>query len=219
MEKKILLFNYFVKKVMEKEKELLDLQDDAPALMAVIFSKYGVQHRSASGYSSETAYVVNPKFAQELFIILCSNAESHGDHLKQVFNFTGVKRYEWGDELADVQDKDITYHLNNNLYPYTGREIDRTLFAKLLPKMSSEDLDNMLARIAPVFGRKPWMHALEQPEPCAETAMIDRAWERLMAHENFVSMLKPEGKQNYRGQSVPYQRYVEHLYTFLGQEY
>lgn len=219
MEKKILLFNYFVKKVMEKEKELLDLQDDAPALMAVIFSKYGVQHRFASGYSSETAYVVNPKFAQELFILLCANAESHGDHLKQAFNFSGIKRYEWGDELADVQDKDITYHLNNNLYPYTGKEINRELYAKLLPQMSEDELNNTLSRIAPVFGRKPWLPALQQPEPCAETEMIDRAWNRMLEHEGFLSMLKPSGKQNYRGQSVPYARYSEHLYTFLGQEY
>lgn len=219
MEKKILLFNYFVKKVMEKEKELLDLQDDAPALMAVIFSKYGVQHRSASGYSSETAYVVNPKFAQELFILLCANAESHGDHLKQAFNFSGIKRYEWGDELQDIQDKDITYHLNNNLYPYTGKEINRELYAKLLPQMSEDELNNTLSRIAPVFGRKPWLPALQQPEPCAETEMIDRAWNRMLEHEGFLSMLKPSGKQNYRGQSVPYARYSEHLYTFLGQEY
>ncbi len=204
---------------MEKEKELLDLQDDAPALMAVIFSKYGVQHRFASGYSSETAYVVNPKFAQELFILLCANAESHGDHLKQAFNFSGIKRYEWGDELADVQDKDITYHLNNNLYPYTGKEINRELYAKLLPQMSEDELNNTLSRIAPVFGRKPWLPALQQPEPCAETEMIDRAWNRMLEHEGFLSMLKPSGKQNYRGQSVPYARYSEHLYTFLGQEY
>jgi len=219
MEKKILLFNYFVKKVMEKEKELLGLQDDKAALLAVIFSKYGVQHRSASGYSAETAYVLNPKFAQELFILLCSNAEKSGDNLKQAFNFVGIKRYEWGDELQDIQDKDITYHLNNNLFPYTGKEINRELYAKLLPQMSEDELNNTLSRIAPVFGRKPWLPALQQPEPCVETEMIDRAWNRMLEHEGFLSMLKPSGKQNYRGQSVPYARYSEHLYTFLGQEY
>ena len=220
MEKKILLFNYFVKKAIEKEKELLGLQDDRAALLALIFSRYSVQHCNASGWSPETAYAVEPKFLQEMFILLCSNAEKSGDKLKQAFNFVGIPRYEWGDELKDMHDKDITYQLGNNIFPYAKSEDVREIYTALLPNKSKEELDNIFIRMAAVFSRAPRPEALiPQPEPCAETEMIDRAWSRLLEHEGFVAMLKPSGKQNYRGQSIPYQRYAEHIYALLNREY
>lgn len=219
MEKKILLFNYFVKKAIEKEKELLGLQDDRVALLALIFSRYSVQHCNASGWSPETAYAVEPKFLQELFILLCSNAEKSGDNLKYAFDFVGIPRYEWGDELKDMHDRDITYQLNNNIFPYAKMDDVREIYVALLPNKTPEEQDNILTRMAAVFSKAPRPEALEQPEPCAETAMIDRAWERLLQHDGFISMLKPSGKQDHCGRSIPYQRYVEHLSTLLNREY
>lgn len=220
MKKKILLFNYFVKKAVEKEKELLGLQDDRVALLALIFSRYSTQHRHATGCCSETAYTIEPKFLQELFILLCSNAEKSGDNLKQVFDFVGIQRYEWGDELKDMHDKDITYYLSNELFPNAKLEDVREIYAILLFDKTPEELDDILRRMASTFSRMPRVKALEQqPEPCAETEMIDRAWNRMLEHETFISMLNPTGKKNFCGQSIAYQRYAEHIYTLLGREY
>ena len=214
------LFNYFVKKALEKEKELLGLQDDRAAMLALIFARSNVQHRHATGCSSEVAYSVDPKFLQELFILLCANAEHSGDHLKKSFNFVGIPRFElgWGADLKDLEDKDISYHLNNNLFPYANHELDKELYAKLLPNKKPEELECIFERIASKFTYKPRPEALALPEPCEETAMIDRAWSRLIEHKNFISMLKPQGKMDYAGRSVPYQRYMEHILWFLDRE-
>lgn len=218
--KKILIFNYFVKKALEKEKELLGLDDDRAALLALVFSRSQVQHRHATGCCQEVAYAVNPKFLQELFILLCSNAEKSGDNLKQSFDFVGIPRFQFGycGELQDMEDKDISYYLNNNLFPYAGRQMNKELYTKLLSDLKPEALENFFERMSSKLTYEPRVEALEQPEPCAETAMIDRAWSRLVEHNGFISMLKPEGKRDYRGWSIPYQRYAEHINNLLGRE-
>jgi len=199
----------------------LGLQDDKVAMLALVFSRARLQHRSATGCSSEEVYAVNPKFLQELFILLCSNAEKSGDHLKYSFDFVGVPRFEfgWNADLKDLEDKDISYHLDNNLFPYANRQMDKELYTKLLADKTPEELECIFERMASKFTYEPRPEALELPEPCAETEMIDRTWNRLLEHPNFVSMLKPKGKLDYLGRSVPYQRYVEHISQLLDQEY
>jgi len=217
MEKKILIFNYFVKKVADKEKELLDLQDDRAALLAVIFSHAYVQHRHATGCSSEALYMADPKTAEELFILLCSNAENHGDHLMKLFNFRRVPLYEYGNSKDDMSDKDLATYLSNELYPACRNGIDKEIYGALIPNKTSEELDDILRHIIPSYARNVGVAELELPAPCTATEMIDRAWNRMMEHKGFVELLSPRNKHNYFRHSNIYDCYAGHISTMLDQ--
>jgi len=207
MKQKILLFNYFVKKVADKEKEMYQLSNEQAALLAVIFSRASVEFRHATGCSLEAVYMADPKIAEELFILLCVDAEKHGDHLMEQFNFEKVPVYEYGNPHKDLSDKEIAAYLNDTLYPVCKEEVNKDVYKALI--FSREPLDDILRRIAPRYLRSVGVSELELPAPCAETAMIDRAWERLLGYDGFKNLVSLAGKHDKLCHSLIYKRYAE----------
>ena len=206
MERKILLFNYFVKKVADKQKELYQLSSDEQAMLAVIFSRASVQFRHATGCSLESVYIAEPKIAEELFVLLCLDAEKHGDHLMEMFDFKKVPVYEYGNPHKDLSDKEIAAYLSETLYPTCRENVNKDLYGALI--FSLEALDDVLRRIAPRYWRNVDLSKFEMLEPCAETEMIDRAWDRLVADKGFVDLLTMIGKHDRFCHSNIYKRYA-----------
>ena len=205
MKEKIHLFNYFVKKVMLKEQELLNIKDDRIALLAIILSRVSIQHRHATGCSSETVYITYPKYVEELFLNLCIEAVKNGDNqLLHSFDFKATSMYLRERTFDDVEDKEISKYVNKVLYPEAHHTLDESLYGALVPADEKERINLFHARN--VMGSP-----LELPEPCAETAMIDRAWEKLMQDESFIKLLAQCGKQNRFGYSLAHARYSQHI--------
>ena len=210
---KIALFNYFLSKVALKEQELLHLENERAALLALIFSRTDIQHRHATGCSSEKAYMANPKYAEELFICVCLDAKQHGDHLANAFDFDFSLFYIQGTAIDDITDRTIAKYLDNEVYPDDC--FDKELYAAVSGK-NGEALDKMLDSMRPTWKRNVIdPNELMMPEPCAETAMIDRAWERLTADANFIKLLHPYTKYNRFTRSLAQVWYSAHINEIL----
>ena len=199
------LFNYFMTKVVQQEQSFLKSDDARLAALEVIFSKMSVHRQYASGASSETIYFCAPKYAEELFLILCMDAAAHGDNLARLFDFKPFASYLWGHRFEDVSDSELKNYLEK-VYPINAA-VDKELYQKLFT-LPAEKINNILNRLSAVYIRDAHPELLENlPEPCAETAMIDRAWARLMGDKTFVELLKPNGKHCHNGYSRAYDRY------------
>ena len=210
---KIALFNYFLSKVALKEQELLHVKKDRAALLAVIFSRMDIQHRHATGCSSEKVYLANPKYAEELFICVCLDAKQHGDYLANAFDFDFVPFYVQGTAIDDITDRTIAAYLDKEIYPNDC--FDKELYAAVSGK-DGEALDKMLGGMRSLWKRNVIdPNELMMPEPCAETAMIDRAWERLTADENFIKLLNPYTKYDRFTRSLAQSWYGGHINDIL----
>lgn len=208
--KKIEIFNYFVKKALSEEKELLNTEDDRVAMMALAFAKFDVQHQHATGCSLEKGYLVNTEFVKQLFVLVCLEAKEYGDgRLAQLFSFKPKMHFNYGSVSTDVYDADVEKHLNEVLYPIDS--VDKHLYQALLPKGNPQEVEQTCMKKASEFSRKPNPKALETTEPCAETEIIDRTWNRLRLNKDFVSLLDPRGKVNNRGDSIIYHFYKDRL--------
>ena len=210
MEKKLLL-NYFLKKAMLKEQELLGV-DDREAILAVIFSATSMFHRCASGVTTEQIYFAKPKYALELFLLLCLDAEQHGDHLLKAFDFKPTMQFCNGNRLPDFEEQELTNYLESEVYPRAWT-IEYDLYASLL-KGDSDNIKEKLSHANRQYIRSVVTVPLEQPESCAETTMIDRAWNRIKDETWFINMLSISTKHDLYGRSAPHQRYVKH-YDYL----
>ncbi len=179
MKTKFLIFSYYLQKLAQMEQELLGVKDQRVGLLAIVLAKTDLFRRFPSGCTTQELCFCNPMFAQELFIHLCLNAEENGDNLRSLFDFVqAVASYPgmWGQPF--IHDKEITLFLDE-VYPVVKgeEEIDSSLYAKILGKMSRKTLCNKFFQLANF--RKVNEKALCIPEACKETAMIDRALARL----------------------------------------
>ncbi|MBR1374423.1 hypothetical protein IJ556_08260, partial [bacterium] len=143
---KKLLFNYFMHKACCIEQELLGIQDERATLLAVIFSKFSVPHQHATGCCEETVYMTDPKFAQELFIILCIDAKKHGDNLVEAFRFVPWTLYYKGSILSGIEDKDLTNYLDKTLFPAVCDSILKPFYRALIPDKTVEQLQEVYYR-------------------------------------------------------------------------
>lgn len=207
------LFNYFLKKVMLKEQELLNIQGEQALLLAVIFSSTSIFRRYQSGCAMEHIYFAKPKYAEELFLLVCLNAEQHGDHLLRAFNFTEREEFHQGRRAVDVSDSELADYLYKEVYPIT-EEVDYDLYG-LLTGETPEGALKTMSHVAPVYTRAVTQKKLEISEKCEETTMIDRAWERLQADEEFMELLQLNKKHDRQGKSNAYKRYAPHLVYLL----
>lgn len=202
------LFNYFLQKVVQQEQSFLKSDNTELTALAIIFSKMSVHRQYASGASTETIYFCAPKYAEELFLVLCMDAATHGDNLLQVFNFHPSSSYICGHQLPDMKDDELANYLAKEVYPET-KDLDNAVehYTKLsgLPKAEMQD---RLRKMKASYIRKVNTEVLaNQPEPCAETAMIDRAWDRLMKDKNFTALLDSGSKHKPNGYSNAYAQY------------
>ena len=208
---KFKFFNYFLSKAALKEQELLHLKSERAAFLAVILANVNVLHRHATGLSSEKVYMANPKFAEDLLACVCVDAAMHGDNLYRVFDFEYSPFYYRGKMIDGVTDKEIASYLKVEIYPEAKGRVDEEIYAELL-NAKSLALEEKLKRMNPLFTRNVFEfdEPLWMPEPCAETAMIDRAWERLLNDDDFVRLFQPYAKYIYDGRSLAQARYADH---------
>lgn len=206
------LFNYFLKKAVQHEQAFSASDDVRLAALEVIFSKMLVCKQYASGSSTETIYFCNPKYAEELFLVLCADAATHGDNLLKVFNFRPSSTYIKGHEFPDVRDKELTRYLDQEVYPVAKKfDEEIKLYTKLF-SLPAEETEAKLRKLSTSYIRKANVEALENlPEPCAETEMIDRAWDRLTKDEGFLKLFDSNHKHNMNGYSYAYDRYAKLL--------
>lgn len=213
---KIKLFNYFLSKAALKEKELLHLESERASFLAIILADVNILHRHATGCSSEKVYWANPKFAEELFACVCVDAVMHGDELYRAFDFDYCPFSYRGNMIDGVSDKEIASYLNTEIYPEAKGRADKKIYAELL-KVKNLALDEKLSHMNPFFTRNVFEfdEPLWMPEPCAETEMIDRAWDRLLNDNDFVKLFQPYSKYIYDGRSLAQARYSTHVNDIL----
>jgi len=189
MKTKILLFSYYLQKLAQMEQELLGVNDQQTGLLAVILAKTNLFRRFSSGCTTQELCFCNPMFAQELFIHLCLNAEENGDNLLSSFDFAQTLTFSLGlVEHPIIQDNEITIFLNE-VYPEvkSKKEIATSLYVQILGEMSRDELCDKFVQLANF--RKINAKALCISEPCAETAMIDKALARLKKGSILQEML------------------------------
>jgi len=199
------LFNYFLKKAVRTEQLFLGGCDDVKlAALEVIFAKMTVQREYASGgIGIEEIYLWTPKYAQELFLIVCMEAAAHGDNLLQIFNFKPCTTYIYGQNFPDMQDSELTNYIEQEIYPEAKNiEKEKDFYAKFF-MLPIDKID-----MKKVYARGVNINVLENlPEPCPETEMIDRAWERLMQDDRFIPLFNHYAKYAPNGLSNAYERY------------
>lgn len=218
MEKKILLFNYFIEKCLDNEKMFLKTDDFKTLMLGLAFAKASVFHRNISGCSSETVYFIKPKFLQEMFVLLCLNAYEHGDDLFKVFDFNQTYAFHGQhSEQGDFEDVELTSYLNK-VYVETAplkpeEEAMYTTLAKvekLTPEMFPHHRFS-LKRVA--------VDELEVSQENDFTKMIDRAFERMSQSEEFIQLFLVSGKYDLYGISKPYSMYIRRLNELFGEHF
>lgn len=207
MKRKILLFNYFISKCLEREKELLKTDDFKTLMLGLITARASIFHRTASGCSTEMGYIIRPKFLQELFVFLCLDAMEHGDNLLEPFNFSKTHTFSylhWG--KGDFEDIELTAYLEKAYLEVNQlTEDEKAMYSQIitpLPKVFQ----------SPYYGsvriRRVTLEKLTVSSKDKYTEMIDRAFERLSRCENFVGMFLLDGKYDLYGMSTPYCQYI-----------
>jgi len=214
---KILILNYFLQKVAQKEQALLKLDDIRAAQLAVIYVRPYLFRRFVSGCAMVYCHGFIPMYALELFLILATNAEKHGDHLLEYFDFHGTSHYFHEKHLRAFTEDDLMQYLEKKLYPVVGRKkINRAAYQQLFKVDNDAQLDSIVdsmetSNIRVLKREIPVITAEEEPlkEPLK---MIDRAWDRTFGKHS--QLLIPENKLDQYANSEAYKVYVKD-YDFL----
>ncbi len=217
MDKKLLLFSYYLQKLAQKEQELLRSDDFRLGLFALICANTRLFRRFAHGCTVEPICFCDPMYAQELFIYLCLDAKAHGDSLLNEFDFhqtTGFPSRSVKDGMPYVQDMALTFFLIDKVYPpvLTDANIDIALFKKLGDIICEPDLPSKIRHHDNVRDVHP--EALHAFVPCKETEMIDRALARLTDDSVMQNMLSSGNKCNLNAESVAYAVVKQHISSF-----
>ncbi len=218
MDNKNLLFSYYLHKLAQKEQELLRCDDFRIGLFAAIFANTRLFRRYASGCTVEPICFCNPIFAQDLFIYLCINAQENGDNLFKEFNFRQITGSYFHYPLCAgrypcIEDRSISSFLDR-LYPsvLSEKDVDVPLLEKLQNLIGEQDLEKKFRITSNI--RQVRQSVLPTLRICAETEMIDRAFERLAADDVMCNMLSIESKCDINGVSVAYTVIKTHLNYF-----
>ena len=206
MEKKILLFNYFLKSLAQLEQRLMGFDDFNVAMLATITSKATIYRRYPSGCTMESAAACVPSYAQELFIYALIDAKKNGDDdLLKSYDFVPVVSLS----LAGIEDYDVTDHLRN-LFPTDSNPDLNVLSCIFGGNYSHAEIKGMFKYDANYsrFNEELFEVASE----CDETAMIDRAMVRLANDAEFVKLLNVFYKHDHFCRSLAYQTYAQYLH-------
>ena len=215
--KKELIFNYFVKKCIDKKYALLGV-NFKEAMLGMILSHTSLIRRYAQGVSMEEIYLTNRYYFEELFLILCLDAKKHGQDIISKFNFQYTNRYRQSAMFVDhIEDTDLDKYLESILPTVKNKkEVDFSLYENVT-SLSAEDLLKKSYRLDNLC--KVAIDELELPDPSEETAVIDNAWERLMANADFVELVERENKHTPQAQSIAVcyleQHYAEELKRYI----
>ena len=206
MEKKILLFNYFLKSLAQIEQKLMSIDDVNVAMLTTITSHATVFRRYPSGCALENVCACIPSYAQELFLYVCIDAKKNGDNLFGAFNFrVSVNSYV----REAYQDDELSNHLSK-LFP-VDENPDLSLFATILHGKYNEEEVKQVFKYPANF-RKFDKNLFVVAEKCVETKMIDKALERLADNADFVKLLNVFNKHDHFGISSVYYMYKPYLH-------
>ena len=201
MKKKILLFNYFMQKCVQKEQKLLGVKSFSSGLLALVLSHTKMVRRYANGCSMEDICFVYRYYPVELFLAVCLEAKSCGDDLLSLFDFkqsSGTRNGVYRDFF--VGEKNLDCYLETLIPSVKNKtEIEYDAYCNILGLSPTELLDKSyrLDNICRIT-----VDHLDLPEECEETRMIDRAWERLMADPDFTSLFNIGNKHTPRSLSL-----------------
>lgn len=212
--KKKILFSYYLQKLAQMEQELLGVNDQRMALLALVLTKANLFRRICSGCTMQTLYFCNPMYIEELFIYLCLKAGREGMKLRSQFHFVqSSASYPgmWGQPY--VEDKDITLFLAK-VYPMpkSKKEVDIDLYRRFLDNMSSDELWQKFIQLCNF--RNVNTNALCTSEHCEETALIDVIFEKLKDDKVLQNMLSLNSRCNIYAQSPAYKEIQKRINLF-----
>ena len=193
---------------------LLKTDDFKTLMLGLITAKASIFHRTASGCSTETVYILRSKFLQELFVFVCLDAIEHGDNLLEPFGFLKTHAFShlhW--DKGDFEDIELTTYLER-VYSEVSKltREEKAMYTKIINSLPKECK-------SPYHGnvriKRVTLEKLTVSSKDKYTEMIDRAFERLSRRENFVGMFSLSGKYDLYGISIPYNRYIQKLDVLL----
>lgn len=201
MKKKILLLNYLIWKCVQKEQQLLGIDDFRAGMLSFVLSHANKVRRYAYGVGAEEICFAHIYFPEEVLLAVCLDAELHGDKLLHEFDFhkgRGIQG-KYHREIY-IKDDELDGYLES-IFPYTNTEDDVEF--KLYKKATNFSRKKLLERAHRVDNLCciP-KERLALPEKCAETDAIDRALERLHEDELFNCLFGRGYKHNPMGRSL-----------------
>ena len=198
MEKKILLFNYFIMKCVQKEQELHGVKNFQMSLLALVLSYSGIIRRYSSGCNLEQICFCNRYYLEDLLLCLCVNAHKNNEDLFYLFDFKPHYGYR-GDTYSDnyISDSELDKYLENLLPSVkNANEIDYDAYRALV-HLSPEELLKESYHLGNVY--KVNASALDVAKDCPEIGVIDRAWARLANDDDFNRLFNIRGKHTPNG--------------------
>ncbi len=201
MKEKILLFNYFLKKCVQKEQELLGVDSFSTGLLGLVLSHTKMVRRFANGCTSEEICFVYRYYPVELLLAVCLDAKTNGDNLLAAFDFKqarGVRNGVYREFF--VSEKDLDQYLELVIPSVKSvEEIDYEAYYKV-SGLSRDELIKKSFRLDNLCSIS--VEDLEVAKECEQTKMIDRAWERLSKDERFINLFYVGSKHTPRSQSL-----------------
>ena len=203
--KKILLFNYFISKCVQKEQELLGVSDFKTALLATVLSYSGMVRRYSTGCTLEHICLCYRYYLEELLLCVCVNATKNGENLFHAFDFHKAIDSRGG-KYSDsyIKDNELDSYLESILpNAKNANDIDFSAYKTLLD-FSKEEVIKKCYYIENLCTIK--VNSLPLPTRCAETEIIDRAWERMMNDKNSKDMWSIYSRHlpNHQTQAIAY---------------
>ncbi|MCM1324516.1 MAG: hypothetical protein NC218_10365 [Acetobacter sp.] len=211
--KKKILFSYYLQKLAQMEQELLGVNDQRAALLAVVLAKTNLFRRFPSGCTMQELCFCNPRYAQELFVYICLKAKENGGKLRSLFDFSQIQAHYpamWGQPY--IEDREISRFLDK-VFPEvkSKREIDTSLYTKLLAEIPENELGSKFVQLSNF--RNVNIEAMCH-EPCAETAIVDAALAEMKGDAVLRNMLTLNGKCDIYAKSPAYKGYLNNISDF-----
>ena len=198
MKKKILLFNYFVMKCVQKEHELHGVKNFQMSLLALVLSYSGIIRRYPTGCSLEQICFCNRYYLEDLLLCLCVNAHKNGDDLFSAFDFKPYYGYR-GDTYSDnyVADAELDKYLENLLPAVkNAKDIDYDAYQSLV-QLTPDELLKESYHLGNVY--KVNASSIEVAKDYDEIWAIDRAWDRMAKDDDFNKLFNIRGKHTPSG--------------------
>lgn len=202
MEKKKNLLNYCMLKFAQEAKVLYHLPDERTALLSLTFDHRSLFRRVSTGCFMQDICFANVLYPQDLLFLLCLEAYVKGDNLVEQFSFAiDYPHYRCNWDTLYLEDKELSRYLCEEIFPEVSSKKQINFAAYRAISGLELTPDNVLEKFFH-FGnlRSIKVGSLPKLEPCAETEMIDRAFDSLSARVDIDKLLTT--KHDMYGRSI-----------------
>lgn len=196
MEKKKLLFNYFVMKCIQKERELHGIQDFGAALLSLVLSDNWFPYRYSSAYTERRVCFCQRDYLFELLACVCEVAYAKGNSLSSVFKIE--QHFAYPNRFVAYETDLDSYLIELLPSVRSFDELDLPTYQNLL-KVSREKMIELACHPSNLC--RVDVLALELPEESEETKVIDEAWEVLTRQIGFDKLFDIAGKYKSSGEN------------------